>query len=320
MFKGLFSNQLGRIRYAGWEWLVMRFGFAITVWFATWHTWRPWAINIRDHYDIDRANGIPSMFDISWLGQPLPTAVLGVLMAVLLVIYAMGKWLPLATGGLFLIHAVVGGLFASPAGDHHATQVVGLILLGQFAWFIWEKFRPVSFKEKGLDLPSGAIFWSQQMICAGYMISAVSKWVNSGGGVIPGAKWVAQLPNIAVQFEKNRLQAFYDNLEVPVTTGINHKAIDLLATSPGILVAFLALGFYIELLAFLALFNRKSALLMGLGLMALHAFIFAIMNLPFYYFEAVDLLFFVNLPFWIAAAASRKSGPALSPATATTAN
>jgi hypothetical protein len=318
MFSGFFSNQLGKVRFAEWEWRIMRVGFAITVWFATWHTWRPWAINIRDAYDIEQANGLPALIDLSWLGQPAPTAVLGLLMGVLLVLYALGRWLPGATGGLFLIHALVGGIFASPAGDHHATQVVGLILLGQFAWFLWEKFRPSKNGEGNrLDKASGAVFWSQQMICAGYVISAVSKWVNSGGGIIPGARWVAQLPNIAVQFEKNRLQAFYDTLEAPISTTINEKAIGLLLNSPGILMAFLALGFYIELLAFLALFNRKASLLMGLGLMGLHAFIFAIMNLPFYYFEAVDLLFFVNVPFWIAVAMgrNREAKDQLTPAT-----
>jgi hypothetical protein len=74
------------------------------------------------------------------------------------------------------------------------------------------------------------------------------------------------------------------------------------------MVFFLALGYYIELLAFLALFNRKAALIMGLGLMSLHAFIFLIMNLPFYYFEAVDFLFFVNLPYWIWRMAGGRSG------------
>jgi len=206
----------------------------------------------------------------------------------------------LATGGLFLIHALVGGVFSSPRGDHHATQVVGLVLMGQFAWYVWERFRPQRLKREGLDPASGAVFWSQQMICAGYVISAVSKWVNSGGGLIPGAKWVAQLPNIAVQFEKNRLQAYYDTLTDPAATGVNEWMTRRVIETPALAIAFVALGFYVELLAFLALFNRKAALLMGLALMSLHGLIFFIMHLPFYYFEAVDLLFLVNLPFWIA--------------------
>lgn len=300
MFRGLFTNQLGCVRYAAWEWLIMRIGFAVCVWFATWHTWRFWQIDIRDAYDPKSANGLPGVFDLSWLGQPVPTAIAGILMGILLVIYISGRWMLFATGGLALIHALVGGIFSSPRGDHHATQVVGLVLLGQFAWFLWEKLRPARWREAGLDAASGAIFWSQQLICAGYMISAVSKWVNSGGGVIPGVKWVAQLPNIAVQFEKNRLQAYYDQLVEPAATGVNAWMTHQIIETPAMAMAFLAFGFYVELLAFLALFNRKAAFWMGLGLMALHGMIFFIMHLPFYYFEGVDLLFFVNLPFWLA--------------------
>lgn len=306
-FTGLFSNQVGHITYAAWEWRIMRIGFAIAVWFATWHTWRPWAIDIRDQYDFYRANGIASVIDISWIGQPVPTMILGLSMLGLLLLYAVGRWLLPVTGALFLIHALVAGIFASPAGDHHATQVVGLVLFGQFGWFIYES----AAARPRLDRGSGAIFWSQQMICAGYMISAVSKWVNSGGGVIPGAKWIAQLPNIAVQFEKNRLQAYYDTLETPISNTINQKAVALLIEQPAMMMTFLAIGFYLELFAFLALFNRSAALVMGLGLMALHAGIYAIMNLPFYYFEAVDLLFFVNLPFWIARLCGKPSTSSL---------
>ena len=47
---------------------------------------------------------------------------------------------------------------------------------------------------------------------------------------------------------------------------------------------------------------------MGLGLMALHGMIFFVMHLPFYYFEAVDLLFFVHLPYWIAVWTGRVKG------------
>lgn len=301
----LFSNQLGRIRYASWEWAIIRVGFAITFWFATWHTWKPWAVDIRNDYDIERANGLPGLFDLSWVGQPGPTMVLSMLTVLFLVLYVLGRFSLIATLSLFLIHAIVGGIHSSPVGAHHATQVVGLVILGQAVWFAWERFRPKRFAEGGLDRPSGAIFWSQQMICAGYVISAISKWMNSGGGIIPGAKWVSQLPNIAVQFEKNRLQAYYDNLEKPISTEANQWAIELLLNQPTMMMIFLAGGFYIELLAFLTLFNRAAALVVGIGLMSLHALIFTVMNLPFYYFEAVDFLFFVNLPFWIALVAGK---------------
>ena len=62
--------------------------------------------------------------------------------------------------------------------------------------------------------------------------------------------------------------------------------------------------------AFLALFNRAAAALIGLGLIGLHTGIFFIMHLPFPYFISVDAIFLVNLPFWLMALfAGRKGAP-----------
>ena len=310
MFKSLFKNQLGQVRYAGWEWAIMRAAYAVVLWFCTWHTLDPRGWKIRDAYDMDRANGLPSLLDLSFLGQPVFEVGLVVVMLVCLVFYVKGRCLLVVTGILSLVHMLVGGIFASPAGDHHATQIAGLIVIGQFGWFVWEKLRPKRFAENGLDSASGAIFWSQQMIVAGYVVSAISKWVNSGGGLIPGARWIAQVPNIAVQFEKNRLQAYYDKLEVHASDAVNQRTIDLVIDKPVIAMAFFGYGFYIELLAFLALFNRTAAALIGLGLIGLHTGIFFIMHLPFPYFISVDAIFLVNVPFWVMALlAVKKSRP-----------
>lgn len=308
MIKSLFRNKLGQTRYADWEWAIMRFAFAVVLWMTTWHTLDPRNLEIRDAYVIKKANGLPSLFDLSFLGQPFFEIALAVLMAACLIFYVWGRGMLIVTGVLALIHALVGGIFSSPVGAHHATQIAGLIIIGQFGWFVWEKLRPKRFAGNGLDSASGAVFWSQQMIVAGYVISAVSKWVNSGGGVIPGAKWIAQVPNIAVQFEKNRLQAYYDKLEVHASDALNLRTIDLVIDKPIVAMAFFGYGFYIELFAFLALFNRTAAALIGLGLIGLHSGIFFIMHLPFPYFISVDMIFLVNVPFWVMALFAAKKG------------
>ncbi len=299
MWRALFSNRIGEIRYLSWEWAFMRYAFAICVWMATWNTWNPLEIGIRNNYVVEDANGLPSLVDLSWLGQPVPTAILGILMVALLVLYLGNCWMLPVTGGLLLIHSLVGGIFSSPAGDHHATQVVGMVLLGQFGWYAWKRWRPRRFRREGLDSASGVIFWSQQMICAGYLVSAISKWVNSGGGLVPGWRWVEQLPNIAVQFEKNRLQVYYDLLQEPASSGLNAWLTAQITEHPWVAMLLLAPGFYLEFFAVAALMNRRAALLVGLALMALHGLIHLVMHLPFYYFQAVDLIFLVNLPFWL---------------------
>ena len=297
ILSGLFRNELGKISYAGWEWLAMRVLFAPLIWLATWKTFRVGHLNIRDAYEIEKANGLPALIDLTWLGQPVPTSIAAILMAVLLAAYLWGRWMLPVTGGLLLIHSAVGGIEASPVGSHHATQIVGLVLVGQFAWYLWAAIRKGKTR---LDSASGAIFWSQQLICAGYVVSAISKWINSGGGLIPGANWIAQVPNIPVQFEKNQLQAFYDHLELPANAELNNWTIQTVIEHPILAMTVFGTAFYLEFFAFLALWNRGIGAIYGLALVAMHLGIAKVMHLPFYYFEATVLIFFVNFPFWLA--------------------
>ena len=141
------------------------------------------------------------------------------------------------------------------------------------------------------------------MICAGYFVSAISKWINSGGGWFPGARWVAQIPNIVVQFSKNEAQAFYDTLKPPANQ-MNQWTIDFVSEHPNVAMMIFGAGFYLELLAFLSLLNRRLALVFGIVLFGMHSMISEIMRLNFVYFKLILLLFFYqsavlgHLPFY----------------------
>lgn len=315
MIRALFKNELGKIKYSTWEWLIMRSVFVWVVWAATWQNrWWPSQIAIAPFEKLRDPNGLASWFDLSPLADPTVTGFLVYLFLALALLYVSGRLPLLATGGLFLIHALVGSIHNSPRGHHHATQVVGLILMGQFGFFLW-RFVRMRFFQKGessLDkkheasiIATGAITISMQMMCAGYVVSAISKWINSGGGWIPGVRWVAQVPNIIVQFSKNEAQAYYDTLQPPVNQ-MNQWTIDFVSDHPNVAMAVFGAGFYLELLSFLALLNRRLALIFGIGLFAMHSMISEIMRLNFVYFKMILLLFFINLPFWIYHLAKRK--------------
>ncbi|MCF6312854.1 MAG: hypothetical protein L3J39_10430 [Verrucomicrobiales bacterium] len=308
MMKSLFKNELGQIVYTSWEWAIMRWVFVFVVWAATWQNhWLPSQISIASFETLRDPNGLASWFDLSFLSQPTVTAVVVYLCLALAILYVSGRLPLLATGGLFLIHAAVGSIHNSPRGHHHATQVVGLILMGQFGFFLWcsvrsryfQKGKPVVSREDQVShRATGAITISMQMMCAGYVVSAISKWINSGGGWIPGARWIAQVPNIIVQFSKNEAQAYYDTLQPPANQ-MNQWTIDFVSEHPNVAMAIFGMGFYLELLAFLSLLNRRLALLFGVSLFAMHSMISVIMRLNFVYFKMILLLFFINLPFWI---------------------
>jgi len=297
----LFEDQFGRVDFAAWEWTVMRIGFAPLIWFATWRTLDVGLIDITDVLDTKQPNGLSGVVDFSWMVNDTATWGVAVVMVILLVGYVLGKGMLLTTGGLLLIHSVVGSINASPAGTHHATQIVGYVLLGQFMWFVWQTWRIGSKRtdERVWSESRGAVFFSQQMIAAAYVVSAISKWVNSGGGWFPGWCWVQQLPNIAVQFEKNHMQKYYDELIMPAAA-VNRGMIDFVIEHPLWAKLLIAPAFYLELLAFLVLLNRRISAVLGIGLIGMHIIIGRIMHLEFIYFESIGLLFLVNIPYWIA--------------------
>ena len=316
MIRELFKCEFGKICYAGWEWLVMRIAFCILLWPATFHNWSLMPQNIRDSVDQEQGNGLAGLFNLEWIGASPMEWIAQYLFLGFLIVYATGKWQLFASAGLLVLHSLIGGIFASPAKDHHATQVVGIALLGQFLWFSWEFLRTKKAfanccgngGEQALDRSTGAIFFSQQGIAAAYVVSAISKWVNSGGGIIPGAKWIAQTQNIPVQMEKNNLQAFYDHLQMPENAELNQRSIDFVINSPNIAMIFFATAFYLEFLAIFAIWNRKISALFGIGLICMHLGIAAVMHLQFWYFEAIVLVFFVNIPFWAKKFGTKQQG------------
>ena len=145
--RGLFKNELGKIEYSAREWLVMRVGFVLLVWAATWQNqWIPFRISITEFKELRDPNGLASWFDLSWLANSTATVIVVWLFLTLSLLYISGRLPLLATGGLFFIHAMVGAIHNSPRGHHHATQVVGMILMGQFGFF------PLAFCETKIFL------------------------------------------------------------------------------------------------------------------------------------------------------------------------
>ena len=120
----------------------MRVGFVLVAWAATWNNkWLPSQISIRYFKELRDPNGLASWFDLSWLANSSVTAIVVWLFFGFSVLYISGRLPLLATGGLFLIHSLVGAIHNSPRGHHHTTQVVGMILMGQFGFFLWHFVR-----------------------------------------------------------------------------------------------------------------------------------------------------------------------------------
>ena len=108
---------------------------------------------------------------------------------------------------------------------------------------------------------------------------------------------MANVPNIALQFEKNRQMAFYNYLETPEREPGLEMA-EFVMANPGTASFLFGIGLFLELFAVIAIAGRAWALLFGVGLIALHSMVSELMKLGFAFNKQLLFIFFVNLPFW----------------------
>jgi len=163
-------------------------------------------------------------------------------------------------------------------------------------------FRPASdaVEHSAQTFRSSQIHVILQMMAMSYVVSGVSKLWRSEGA------WLSEVRNIPLQFEKNRLNEYHDTLIMPLQSSTDRMA-DWIGQHPNLAGALFGIGLFLELFAFLGLWNRRTMALFGFSLMLMHMMISDLMNLGFYYHKAALLLFWINVPYWIHAFRHRKS-------------
>ncbi len=227
--------------------------------------------------------------------------------------YIAGIGLPLVTGWLLFVNVGACTLGASQGDTGHTFQVVGLLLLAQWISSVWRVLvKPTRVREwalAGTDALRHSFDWTGQMLAAAYVVSAVSKLVASGG------LWIWKTPYFAVQIQKANDMEFHNTL-VHEPRQMQWLA-DLLLAHPGWARVFIGIALPLELLAFLACFNRRLALVVGLALIAFHSTVSEVMELGFALNKWALLVFWVNVPFWLALAwkTLNKGNSAPSPST-----
>jgi hypothetical protein len=255
------------------------------------------------------------------------------LLIALLALYALGTTPLLATGTLLALHTAVGTLVNSATANvDHNSQIVGYALLAQFLAHLYHQHAVRQSPTPGhaarqlcldrwRDLArSWAIFFrapldpsrpgaltspispnSEQArwthftisaIAASYVVSAISKLVRSEG------RWIENIPNIVLQIRKTNGQAFADTGDHTAAAATNF-AIDLTSRDPDLARLLFGAGLGVELFAFLALFGRTWALLVGISLFVLHTLVSQLMSLEFTYNKAALVLLLINIPFWL---------------------
>ncbi len=322
----------GKIRYAPYEWLCMRllFGYLMFRCFlhAGYHPFQCWNSPGRgaDFMTQPYPRSIAQFMDVTWINQSEHIPMVAGMLGVFLIIYLLGVAPVLSMAGLLFFQVCLGALENSQGNNvWHTTQIVAFAMLGlggaafvenlkslrqggwaglrkhwadRYRWLGYALKTPASWWRKGAneleirqeESRSFSIYIVQQLIAVSYVVAGISKlWISKG-------LWVIDVQNIGLQFEKNRLLKYYQTLEQPEVVP---WATAFVNGHPTLTSWFFSIGLLLELICFVALFNRAFLALFGVGLVVMHLMIAMIMTLVFYYNEAVVGIFFVNVPFWL---------------------
>ncbi|MCE9520093.1 MAG: hypothetical protein K8R87_11150 [Verrucomicrobia bacterium] len=272
------------MRHAWWEALLFRAGIA-------WCAWQTLAGPLT-FTSQPRPHGIAVWFDVTVGGDPKMMAVLSPLSAVCLLLYVFNLALPVTLLLPLFLSFTMGTLLNSQGAINHTTQIVTLVLLVQWLAALWSAtggrrkiLTPNSFTDYQL-----AADWTRQAIMSTYVVSAISKLIESGG------LWFADARYFGLQITKAAGMAKYGD------TGSGHD-VHWLAQAfidhPLMATFFIAAALPLELFAFLGVLNRRLALFFGLSLFAFHSTVTEMMNLDFAFHKTLLLVLFVNPVWWV---------------------
>jgi hypothetical protein len=296
------------VRHARWELVVMRFLFALLVW----DTQTGWVAHLNDPPAILQAvlnnaqtgdiryksqphpNGLAMWLDLTFFANDAIEKPLRMAVAASLVLYVLG--VPTV---LSLLVPMVFGIGTSTLSNSqgsigHTSQVLHLTLLALWLAGVWG----VGCRIRKKPLPNGwsagefEASWARQAIMAVYGVSALTKLVISGGD------WLSSARYLPLHIVKSRDMKFYDNLDASV---LRYDWLPQLMMDHSLcFIIIFGLALPLELFAFVGLYNRRSAALLGIALILFHEVVTQLMSLSFIFNKALLLVFFVAPWWWLA--------------------
>ncbi|MBX7206774.1 MAG: hypothetical protein K1X78_00565 [Verrucomicrobiaceae bacterium] len=295
------------VRHARWEIVMLRFVLALLFWdiHASWvPLWRepsravmqmvsPSSGTDLKYQSLPHPNGFASFVDLSFLANDAVEQPLRMATAASLVLFVLGvpAAFTLAIPALFGIGVTT--VINSQGAIAHNAQGLQLVLLcmwlaGLWSWWCKSRGRPLPWEFTPAQLE---LDWARQGLMAAYVTSAVTKIVNSDGN------WLSDARFFPLHMAKNNDMEFYDTLNAAALK--MDWLPQVLMDHPGLCIFFFGLALPLELLAFLGLYNRRIALLFGLGLIGFHETVSLLTHLAFIFNKLLLLILFVSPQWWI---------------------
>ena len=240
-------------------------------------------------------NGLARLVDLGFLSDPATFSLSQYLLWAALILYVFRIGWGLVLPYMTLLSIAVGSLQNSRGAIGHHLQIVSLVLLAQTASYFYSRFvRDRNQRDRSARAADEdrMINWSQQAIAATYLVSGLTKLINSHG------MWVLQSPLVAVQIVKTTEQDYYNTLD-PARYGVGLATAEWIVQHPLLVTVMAAAGLILELTAPLLLLGRRWALFYGLALVLFHESIHRVMKLHFANNEYLIWIYLVNVPFWV---------------------
>ena len=260
--------------------------------FSAMVVWGMW--KVLPYEKVLSPNGLSYLVDVSFLGGEDAMVWFRPLILAAALLYVC-EWLnPLGLVILTLAHLGYNTLDGSQDYTNHRYNIYGLILLAMAAaefWWLGRRWFAQGAKVADAVRHSYQLYFAQCAIAAVYVTSAITKLSKSDG------LWLFRSHYLAKSVVKTHRQTFYDNPEGLAVPAIPAVA-QWLAEHHVVTRILFGAGFMLELLAFVALWNRAWALFIGLSIILFHFGVEVIMKLDFRENQYMCLIFMVNLPFW----------------------
>jgi hypothetical protein len=281
------------MRHARWETFLFRAGIA-------WCAWQTMAGPLK-YASLPQPHGIASWVDVTFAGDKETMRWVSSLVGFCLTLYACNIGVLFVLLPPLLVSIAMGTLENSQGAINHTSQVVTLVLLAHWLSAVWLTIRRALHSDPpgSLTTEQHAADWTRQIFISTYVVSAISKLIESHGF------WLRDTPYFGLQIIKSMGMARYgDTGEGQNVQWLAQFALD----HPWVFRMFLGVALPLELFAFLALLNRRLALVFGCALFAFHVVNTEVMHLGFYYHKALLVVLLINPVWWMVEGIKRAKG------------
>jgi len=282
------------MRHAWWEMVLFRLGIA-------WVTWQTIGGPSQSNTQPDPHGLAAWGVDFTWLGDAQLAHWLVPLWGACLALYVCGVAPVLTLLPPLIASWGHGTLGNSHGAIGHTTQLVTLVLLASWLAAAWSLICRIRGKSLPFDFtpPQLAADWARQAFMSTYVVSAITKLIDSHG------LWFKDAPYFGLQIVKAMGMAKYgDSGEARDMAGVAQFMVD----HPLVAKLFIGGALPLELFAMLAVLNRRLALFFGVSLYLFHSIVTEVMHLGFAYHKTLLLVLMVNPVWWLYSLFRRPTG------------